>query len=183
MPGFRLLRAFTPGVGYERAIACFRIDIKLSTPREMAAGAENGIGSCPRSIPPLRAPWPSPRLSESDNQIRREGEHRPLGAVIDRLGTRRVVEADLRAEDELVVEEMGPAERVFEVGRLVPEPLALEVGEDVAPQYDPAFVARLVGRVVDEAQAKLEESHAGGSQPTATPTSSEAKTPSTRSGP
>ena len=33
--------------------------------------------------------------------------------------------------------------------RPAPEPLALEVGEDVAPQYDPIFVARLVGRVVD----------------------------------
>jgi hypothetical protein len=39
--------------------------------------------------------------------------------------------------------------------RQAPEPLALEVGEDVAPQYDPVFVARLVGRVVDEAQAKI----------------------------
>jgi hypothetical protein len=37
--------------------------------------------------------------------------------------------------------------------RPAPGPLALEIGEDVTPQYDPIIVARLVGRVVDEAQA------------------------------
>ena len=89
------------------------------------------------------------RSSKPDDQIGREREHFALRAVVDGLGTRGVVEPDFGTEYEPVGKVMGNTKGVLEVGGLVAEALALEVGEDVGPKdesvkfvFDPGAVSR-----------------------------------------
>src|SRR5262249_20900079 len=62
---------------------------------------------------PARPPGHSPRFlesaSEPDNHVVRKREHLAPRSVVDGLGARRVVEADLGAKDQPVVEVVGDA--------------------------------------------------------------------------
>ena len=89
------------------------------------------------------------RSSKPDDQIGREREHFALRAVVDGLGARGVVEPDFGTEYEPVGTVMGNTKSVLEVGGLVAEALALDVGEDVGPKdgwvkfvFDPGAVSR-----------------------------------------